>query len=121
MPRVQIDTDVFYRHLRTLYEHWEKGRDSAAWGPAADALLVVHGAAANDADDPYALAARNSSTVALLYWLTGYEFTDISLLFTQHKVLIFTSAKKGLFPLSPPFPVHVKALPQCHGAPWMCF
>ena len=21
MPRVQIDTDVFYRHLRTLYEH----------------------------------------------------------------------------------------------------
>ena len=104
MPRVQIDTDVFYRHLRTLYEHWEKGRASAAWGPAADALLVVHGAVASDTDDPYALAARNSSTVALLYWLTGYEFTDIALLFTKQKALIFTSAKKGLSHSFPSLP-----------------
>ena len=97
MQKVQIDTDVFCRHLQALYQHWERGRGGEAWGPNADAILVVHGTVKDSQDDdPYDLEARNTNTVALLYWLIGYEFTDIALLFTKQKLLCFVSQTKGL-------------------------
>ena len=93
---VVIDSKVFHEHLKTLYESWDQGREGALWGPSTDALLVVHGTPKQDDGDPCGLVARNPSSIALLYWLIGYEFTDIAMLFTKDKLCIFTSQKKGL-------------------------
>ena len=102
MP-VEIDSKVFHEHLKTLYESWEKGREEALWGPSADAILLVHGTAFQNDSDPYGLAGRSPTAVALLYWLIGYEFTDIVMLFTKGKLCIFTSQKKGLLSSDSPF------------------
>ncbi|ORY78644.1 FACT complex component Spt16 [Protomyces lactucae-debilis] len=105
MADVTIDAASFSERLGKLVSLWKENVEQAesAWN-GVGSLFAIMGTA--DEDNPY------QKTAALHTWLLGYEFPATTMLLTQDKFYIYTSAGKAkhLTGLSKSSPVPIEIL-----------
>ncbi|TGZ82797.1 SPT16-domain-containing protein [Ascodesmis nigricans] len=84
---VQIDKQVFHNRLANLIATWKDPKKNDIFG-GVEALVIVLG---KTQDGPY------SKSLALQFWLLGYEFPATLFMITQEKFYIVTTAKKAKY------------------------
>ena len=83
---IKIDKAVFESRLLTLQSIWKDRKSTDAFNNVTSILSVM----GKTEEGPY------SKSLALHFWLLGYEFPATLILITQERVWVVTTAKKGM-------------------------